>query len=599
MRRRSASKPRDMRWSFPEVRRLLAMLGDPEIEYSPLALELKDALGTDSARDAVLHVIHKTFDGSSPQNRLARDAILMPALGGDKGTQAASMLNVSLRTFFRRRAGAMKMVAATIEHIMRVANPRLTFKLETARMIAEVRPTSVKSIIERESQRTGGMASYQAVLIALRSGHTPSSALLNRCTGHWRLLAELEIARSGNLSGRDPSGYQRTRQAVREALGDYRGAARERIEFELAYVDRLDALRRCDVDLGAQATAVLSRTSGQDLRLRALATICRAEQACDEGRLSAADSLVRDMQELSVRLNDFRIAGRTSHVTSILNLLQGNYAEAVDCSQFTLGALQNIEPTFAPCAAAIEGRARFFLDKHWDLPAAIVRRFPDSYITAFLESVHARYILSSDARTALTIVDQAASIGLSREARGTLLYADATRSIVFDRLGRAADAQAERIRAWSNGVRLRRPFYLYDFLIHPTLPVRAFGAFDLDDAFLTAIERRLGELLGNTESRRENDVAVRSAVAACLSLAVTSGTRERRALGRRGSGAAFFGRSAKREKGRTHEAFRQLSIDLSYCLPIIERAEFIKRFGDGASSVLGFDGSDRSVSIGA
>ncbi|HEY7993395.1 MAG TPA: hypothetical protein VID24_04260 [Candidatus Eremiobacteraceae bacterium] len=598
MSRRNASNHRDMRWSFPEVRRLLAMLGDPEIEYSPLALELKDALGTDSARDAVLHVIHKTFDGSSPQNRLARDAILMPALGGDKGTQAASMLNVSLRTFFRRRAGAMKLVAATIEHIMRVANPRLTFKLETARMIAEVRPTSVKGIIERESQRTGGMASYQAVLIALRSGHTPSSSLVNRCTGHWRLLAELEISRSGNLSGRDPSGYQKTRASVREALGDYRGAARERIEFELACVDRLDALRRCDVDLGAQATAVLSRTSGQDVRLRAIATICRAEQACDEGRLAAADSLVRDMQELSVRLNDFRVAGRTSHVASILNLLQGNYAEAVDCSQFAISALQNIEPTFAPCAAAIEGRAQFFLDKHWDLPTAIVRRFPDSYITAFLESVHARYIVSSDARAALAIADQAASIGLSREARGTLLYADATRSIVFERLGRVDDAQAERIRAWSNGVRLRRPFYLYDFLIHPTLPVRAFGGFELDDAFLTAIERRLGELLGNTDSRRESGIAIRSAVAACLSLAANGG-RDRKALAQRGGAATFLRRSAKREKGRVHEAFRQLSVELSYCLPIGDRADFIKRFSDGASDVLGYDGPERSVPIGA
>src|SRR5215472_1330913 len=328
-----------MSWSSPDVRRLLAMLGDPEIEHAPLAQQLKDALGTDSARDAVLHVIHKTFDGSSPQNRLARDAILMPALGGDKGTHAASMLNVSLRTFFRRRASAMKMVAATIEHILRVANPRLTFKLETARMIAEVKPTSVKGILERESQRTGGMAAYQAVLVALRVGQTPSAAMLNRCTGHWRLLAELEMARSGNLSGVDPSGYQKTCAAVREALTDYRGAARERVEFELAYADRLDALRRCDIDSSAQATAVLNRTSGQDLRLRALAMICKAEQACDEGRIAAADALVRDLQELSVRLNDFRIAGRTAHVAAIVNLVQGNYAEAVDYSQFTLGAL--------------------------------------------------------------------------------------------------------------------------------------------------------------------------------------------------------------------------------------------------------------------
>jgi len=590
-----------MSWSFPDVRRLLAMLGDPEIEQAPLALQLKDALGTDSARDAVLHVIHKTFDGSSPQNRLSRDVILMPALEGDKGTHAASILNVSLRTFFRRRTAAIKMVAATIEHILRVANPRLTFKLETARMLAEVWPSSVKGIIERESQRTGGMAAYQAVLISLRAGRMPSAALLNRCTGHWRLLAELETARGGNLSGVDPSGYQKTRSAVREALVDYRGAARERIEFEIAYVDRLDALRRCDIGLSAQATAIISRTSGQDLRLRALATICRAEQACDEGRFAAADALVRDMQELSVRLNDFRIAGRTSHAASILNLLQGNYAEAADCSQFAISALQNIEPGFSPCAAAIEGRAHFFLDKHWDLPTAIIRRFRDSYVTAFLESVHARYLAVSDARRALAVVDQAAAVGLSREARGTLLYADATRSIVFERLGRAADAQAERVRAWSNGVRLRRPFYLYDFLIHPTLPVRTFGAFDLDDAFLTAIERRMSELLAAADVRRGSDMEVRPAVAMCLSLALGGDVREGNALARRRnvSSVTQLRRAGKREKDKAQEAFRQLSIDLSYCLPIENRADFIRRFGEGASDVLGFGRPDSSVPIGA
>lgn len=591
-----------MRWSFPELRRLLSKLGDPsEVERSPLALELKDALGTDSARDAVLHVVYKTFDGSSPQNRLSRDAILMPALGGDKGTLAASVLNVSLRTFFRRRTAAMKMVATTIEQVLRAANPRVAFKLETARMVSEVRPDLVEQIIEREGHRSGGMAAYQSVLVSLRGGRMPSLAMLNRCTGHWRLLAELELARTENLSGENPLDYQRVRTAVRSSLSELRGAARERVEFELAYVDRLDSIRRCDVDMGAQATAVLGKSSGQDLRLRAIASICRAEQACDEGRVAAAAGIVRDMQDLSVRLNDLRVAGRTSHVASIVSLLQGNYADAADWSRFTLGALYHIEPTFSPCASAIEGRARFFLDRGWDAPRSVVKRFHSSYVTSFLETVYARYLAISEPRRALALVDNAAAVSESREARGTLLYAEGTRAIVLERLGSSAAAQAERVRAWSNGVRLRRPFYLYDLMVHPSLPVRAFGAFELDDNFLSAIERRLLDLITLAGARQAYGAAVRPAVAACLSSAAADGSRERLTLARRQSatGTAQMRRVTRREKEKVHDAFRHLSSDLSYCLPIEGRSSFVKRFCEAASDMLGVAGAERSVAIGA
>lgn len=58
-------------------------------------------------------------------------------------------------------------------------------------------------------------------------------------------------------------------------------------------------------------------------------------------------------------------------------------------------------------------------------------------------------------------------------------------------------------------------------------------------------------------------------------------------------------RGGRRDKDKAQEALRQLSVDLSYCLPVEARADFIKRFGEGAADVLGFSGPDTSVPIGA
>ena len=560
---------------------MLACLDDAKkLERCLLAVRLKDALGTPSLRDGVLYAIDKTFAEASPHNRLLRDAILLLDANGDKTARVAAKLNLSLRTFFRRRETAVAMIAKTIDRILHVQEPLAAFKAETATMIASVNPSSVAGLIEREAYRSGGKAAYEAILVALRSGREVSPALLSRCAGHWRLLADLEIART-NLDSDDPAGFGRLRSAVGSAISSLSGAPRDRVAFEWAYVERLEAVRRCDVAGGARATHALNKTSGDDFMLRALAAVCRTEQACDEGDLHTADSLIQNLQSMTLRLNDFRVSGRTSHVSSILSFLRGNYEDAKDLSQLTIAALDQIEPGYVPCAAGIQGRAELLLGGSWQRPVDLFERFPRSYITGMLGSVWARHLATARSKGALAEAERSIAIGESSQAWGTLAHAQGTLAIVLELLGKRADAQRQRVKAWECGVPLGRPFYLYDMLIHPALPERAFGAFDVDDSFLTAVERRLIRLLGPAGQDAEPGSAM-STVIECLGAAVTAD--DRRWL-RRWTSRRRVNSRTRLDRGAYRRAFRQLSVDLAYCLPVEGRNRFISRFSDAASAV--------------
>jgi len=167
------------------------------------------------------------------------------------------------------------------------------------------------------------------------------------------------------------------------------------------------------------------------------------------------------------------------------------------------------------------------------------------------------------------------------KARGTLAYALGSRAIAAELLGRRVKAQHERVVAWEYAVALRRPFYLYDFLIHPKLPQRALGAFDLDDAFLAAMERRLKALLLKSGARIDSSVMTVNAIGQCLLAAIDTKMERLR----------FTPRWRRTRASAAHKeallaALGQLSIELSYCLPVPERGRFIERFTGAAADLL-------------
>lgn len=107
------------------TREMLAALRRPDrLERLPLAVRLKTALGAATAHEAVIHVVDRTFRIRTPSNDLMRAAVFSCDLEGNKALYVASTLNVSIRTFYRRRSDAVAAVAAVVKQIVHRAPPR-------------------------------------------------------------------------------------------------------------------------------------------------------------------------------------------------------------------------------------------------------------------------------------------------------------------------------------------------------------------------------------------------------------------------------------------------------------------------------------------
>ena len=483
-----------MPWSNQEIRKLLSLLGKPNaLESFPLAVQLKGALGCASAREAVLAVIERAFEVRTPLNDALRDSVLRCDLEGNKSLGAAAALNVSPRTLFRWRAAAIKAIASAVDQTLQAADSPARFKYAIARMIAPLESVTAAHLLEIEAATMGGRAAYDAICADLRNGREVSAALLDRCTDHWRLLAQLEIARAKLVHG-NPADYETLRSHIRSALDRVQGVDYERVEFELAYTDRLNAIRVCDVAASGIATRRMSETAGSDPSLVTLALVCEAEQACDEGDLARASSVLRKLESLCVRSGDFRGTARTSHVAAILQFLRGRYAEAIELANATTAALKQVEPEFAACSAGNAGRSALFVGQPWKRPLDLCSRFPESYVTGYVDAVWARHLALSDPESALSVIDRTINTTSAQGAWGVLTYARGTRSLILDRLCEQHSAQAERVWAWEKAIQMRRAFYLHDLFVHPAGVRRALGSFELDDRFEAAIGRRFQTL---------------------------------------------------------------------------------------------------------
>lgn len=569
------------------VHRLLALLNRPdELERFPLALELKAVLGVPTAFDAVGRVIERAFAPSTPMNRQLIRAITYCNVDGHKASRAAEMLNVSVRTLFRRRSDAIAGIASVIDNLLHGADSQVAFKRLVARMIAPIESKVALELLETESANLGPSAAYEAVCSTLRNGRKVAAALLKRCTGQWLLLAKVEIARAHLYNGNVDS-YERSSAEIREELGHVRGIEYDRVEFELANTDRLYALRRCDIDASASATRRMAAMAGRDTQLATLAKVSEAEQACDEGDLVRAHGVIRELQSLCIRMRDFRTTARTSHIAGTLHLLLGQYDETIKLCSATSAALAFVEPEFAACSSANAGRAALFTGKSWTPPIELCKRFSRSYVTAFVEAVWARHLALDDPTAALVAADQAMSVAASQNARGVLSYARATRAIVLDILGRVEEAQDERITAWTDATRMRRVFYLYDLFCHPAVERRSLGPFDINHDFADAIGRRFLDESNGAVRSGELEEWITPALLFCF---YTSQIERPQAVRPRERSAAQISRRvASRMVGRDRpsllRASRTCAVDLGYCLEPSKRAAFSERFSAAASKL--------------
>jgi hypothetical protein len=573
-----------------DVRTMLALLSKPELlETNSLALSIREALGVESVQNAVERVIDMTFERAVPQIASLKDVIRRCDLGNEKRLQAASSLCISTRTLYRRRADAIALVGLSIDKVLANPNAGVAFRYAIAKMISPVEPETAVRLLQKETGSAGGRAAYDAVCARVRNGSEVDSALLERCTGHWRLLAEIEIARSNLVTGA-PQQYERVRPQITAALSALSSSARPHVAFELAYVDRLDAVRRCDVDAAAIATRELNQWAQVDRRFSPLALVCEVEQACDEGELIQATTLVEKLQSYCVRTGDFRISARASHVSGILSFLKGQYGATIDYCEATVAALSHVEPEFAACSAAIAGRAALLAGKQWERPSDLCARFPFSYVTGIVDAVWARHLALSDPERALPIAERVVALVQEQRAYGVLAFARGTLAIINRLLARQQEAIEQSRSAWADAIRLRRRLYLHDLLIHPALEKGYFGPFDFEQQFLSTLSRRLARLIVHPALGKTILEWTRAAILECIGEAgaVVEGdqTDSRR---RKISSVAVqaFRRIPIDDQYQAGLELRRLSSEMSYYLPTNMREPFGERFTAATQNLLG------------
>jgi len=86
-----------------------------------------------------------------------------------------------------------------------------------------------------------GKVAFEMLTTAIRAGKPVTKKLLSRCTGHWRLLALAALGRRFIVNG-EPTRSKPWREKARLLLSDVKGAGYDRAAYELAYLDRLEAV---------------------------------------------------------------------------------------------------------------------------------------------------------------------------------------------------------------------------------------------------------------------------------------------------------------------------------------------------------------------
>ncbi|MDQ6780398.1 MAG: hypothetical protein M3Z37_04490, partial [Candidatus Eremiobacteraeota bacterium] len=257
--------------SDADVRKLLRLLRRPHLlERERLAILLRQAAGTATAREALLGVIDQIF-GASHEGRRLHEIIQRCDMRGEKGRAAAAAMSLSLRQFFRYRVEAIQALASAIAtriDAQRGADHDLGF----ARMVAAGDADAALGLYVSAARAAGFGISMriqeEMVRCAVWAATSGDDAEGPHFGSH---LAAIELVeRAGLALLGNPGRWTAAREDARAALTLAEGATLEHALFALTNYELLDARIGDDRKRCVALCAQLAQLTGSSERLHAL-----------------------------------------------------------------------------------------------------------------------------------------------------------------------------------------------------------------------------------------------------------------------------------------------------------------------------------------
>ncbi len=563
-----------------EIRLLLRLAHRPrDAEKDALGQLLRNAYGTRTVREAIVALVNETFPDGSRNSRLHHETVERCDLRGEPTKVAAHAMGVSVRQLFRYRGEAVSSIAEVVQRVLQRTIDPPRFELALARLIASRQPEAALAIFKQSGADTAGHLTngdlaFDVVRTSLWAGIEPTPEQLERCRGVWHALALAEIGRHAMALGRQDAWLQMRERLVAE-LKRHQGPDYAPAAFELAGLDRIDSRRTCDLRASAEATERLRRFARSDSTRVALAMVAHAEQACSDGDTTAAALNLGEAERVTARSQDPVLLARCALAQAALSLMYERYDEAFAFASAATTVMPGIEAGFTVRAASLAGRAALLGGRSWSSAIEVPSRYGRVWTLAEHHAVVARHLLGNDVPGAEERAARAIALAEDQGACGALAWARATMAEVLFARGDRSKAEALRITAFGEAVRLRDHSLLFDMFWIPSRDGMQRAAWSCSESLVEMLVRLcLDDMDGGNDVARSRSLlhdAVARSVGRALALESRAAKSDRSS---RDAANATDSRSNSLLDGAGHT----LSTFLPYIVAPDQRQSFRTRF---------------------
>src|SRR5579872_3680659 len=473
-------------YSHADLRNMLRVVGKPhELERQPLALLLRHAFGMATCQEAVMHLLEMSFTDAGNRTKLLRDIIFTCDVHGATTGAATHQFNLSRRQFFRYRAEAFDVLAATVARILSSPPDDSVYLWTIAHQISMTDPEQALALLDASNIAPYGRLGHFRVTLAVWAGQPVTDDDLARCSDHFRSRAMLRIA--GEMHGRgDYARAERILADVRESTEKLGASALPDLLYDIADASRWPARRRCDTAAIAQHVAVMKRNAGGDWSV-ARVRQAEAEVQINRGDADGASKSLEQAWQMAMAGRDAVLLSNSALGEARLAFIRGVYERAF---RFAFAAAVGLRGhrSYSLIAQVIAGKAALAVGKSWQPPEDWVKRYPDSWLRAEVDAIHARRLLAAgECGEAESVAVAALELAERHGSPSGIAYAMATLGAVLDRRGDVAGAQRVRVRAWRMAALLEDAVLHHDLFAISGQIRRGVGPIAIDDGFCAAI----------------------------------------------------------------------------------------------------------------